>query len=105
MNAGRDVFRVYSVFKLFHELLNASMSVPSAIILPPNFLAEDELINDAWEFTQGISSDFQEKKDAMRHCSLSYVQGWSFLIMEQCCGFLKIDVSRESLHFAEPSCQ
>jgi hypothetical protein len=45
MNAGRDSFRVYSVCKLFHELWIASMDVPSAVILPPNFLAEDELIN------------------------------------------------------------
>jgi hypothetical protein len=29
MNAGRDSFRVYSVCKLFHELRNASMDVPS----------------------------------------------------------------------------
>jgi hypothetical protein len=58
------------------------MSVPSAVILPPNLLAEDELINDALKFTEGISCGFHEELEAMRHCSLSYVQRWSFLIME-----------------------
>jgi hypothetical protein len=61
MNVGRDSFRVYSVCKLFHKLRNASMDVPSAVILSPNFLAEDELINDALEFMEGISCDFHEE--------------------------------------------
>jgi hypothetical protein len=60
-NAGRDSFRVYSVCKLFHELRNASMSVPSAVILPPNFLAEHELNNVAIKCTEGISCDFREE--------------------------------------------
>jgi protein maelstrom len=92
MNAGRDSFRVYSVCKLFHELRNANVGVPSAIILPPNFLAEDELIKDALEFTEGISCDFHEELEATRHCSVSCVQRWSFRIMEQCCGPLAIEI-------------
>ncbi|XP_023720650.1 protein maelstrom homolog [Cryptotermes secundus] len=91
MNSWRDRFRVYSVCKLFHELRNGTLGIPSEVILQPNFLAEDELINDSLEFTEGISCDFHEEADAMRHCSLSYVQRWSFLIMKECCGFLKID--------------
>jgi hypothetical protein len=90
-NKERNLFRVYSVSKLFHELRNAALGIPSAVILHPNFLAEHELIHDALEFTEGISCDFHEKADAMQHCSLSYVQRWSFLIMKECCGFLKID--------------
>jgi hypothetical protein len=90
MNAGRDVFHVYSVCKLFHELRNASMGIQSAVILPPNFLAEHKLINDSLQFTEGISRYFHEELEAMRHCSLLYVQRWSFLIMEQCCGPLAI---------------
>jgi protein maelstrom len=77
-NAGRDMFRVYFVFKLFHELRNASMCIPSAVISPPKFLAEHELVNDALEFTEGLSCDFHDKADAMRHCSLAHVQRWSF---------------------------
>jgi hypothetical protein len=91
MNAGRDSFRIYSVCKLFHELRNATLGIPSEVILHPNFLAEDELNNDALEFTEGISCDIHEETDAVRHCSLSYVQRWSFLIMKECCGFLQID--------------
>jgi hypothetical protein len=37
------------------------MSVPSAVILHPNFLAEHELINDSLEFKEGISCDFHEE--------------------------------------------
>jgi hypothetical protein len=33
-----------------------------------------------------------EELETMRHCSLSYVQRWSFLIMEQCCVPLAVDV-------------
>jgi hypothetical protein len=94
-----------SLSKLFHELQNASMGAPSAVILPPIFLSEHELINDALKFTEGISCDFLEHADAMRHCSLSHMQRWSFLIVEQCCGLLKIDDSREALCFRQPSCQ
>jgi hypothetical protein len=92
MNAGRDSFRVYSVCKLFHELRNASMSVPSAVILPLNILAEYELINDSLQFTEGISCDFHDELEAMRHCSLSYIKKWSFLIMHQCCGALAVEM-------------
>lgn len=92
MNAGRDSFRVYSVCKLFHELRNASMGVPSTVILHPNLLAEHELNNDALEYTEGLACDFHEMFDAMPHCSLSLVQRWSILIMEQCCGPLAIEI-------------
>jgi hypothetical protein len=54
-NAGRDMLHVYSLCKLCHELQNASMGVPSAVILYPDIIAEGELINDALEFTTGIS--------------------------------------------------
>jgi protein maelstrom len=91
MNSWRYRFRVYSANNLFHELRNATLGIPSEVILQPNFLAEDELINDPLEFTEGISCDFHEEADAMRHCSLSYVQRWSFLIMKECCRFLQMD--------------
>jgi protein maelstrom len=73
-NAGGNTFRVYSLSKLFHELRNASLDIPSAVILRPNFLAEDELINAALEFTEGISCDFHEKAEAARRCNLSHVK-------------------------------
>jgi protein maelstrom len=92
INAGRDSFRKYSVCKLFHELRNASMGVPSAVILPPNFLAEHELINESLQYTEGISCHFHDELEAMRHCSLSYVQRWSFWIMIECCGPLAIEM-------------
>jgi hypothetical protein len=91
-NIGRDSFHVHSVSKLFHELRNASLGIPSVVILHPNFFDQDELINDTLEFTEGISCDFHEEADAVRYCSLSYVQRWRFLIMKECCGFLKIDM-------------
>jgi hypothetical protein len=46
VNAGKDVFRVYSASKLFHELRNASMRIPSEEIVHPNFLDERQLIDD-----------------------------------------------------------
>jgi hypothetical protein len=91
MNAGRDSFRIYSVSKLFHELWNARMGVPSAVILPLNFSVEQELINDTLEFTEGISFNLHEKEGTMPHSSLSYVQLWRFSIMKQCCGPRSID--------------
>jgi hypothetical protein len=68
------------------------MGVPSEVILPPNFLPEHKLINDTLEFTEGISCDFHEELEAMRYCSLSRVQRWSFLIMNECCGRLAIEI-------------
>ncbi|PNF23936.1 hypothetical protein B7P43_G12111 [Cryptotermes secundus] len=65
MNAGRDSFRIHSVCKQFHTLRNASMDGLSEVILPPNFLPEHELINDALEFTDGISCDFHEELEEM----------------------------------------
>jgi hypothetical protein len=59
--------------------------------LVPNFLAEDEMSNNALEFMEGISCNFHKQIEAMRHCSLSYVQRWSFLIMDECCGPLAIE--------------
>jgi hypothetical protein len=55
MNAGRDSFRVYSVDS---RAPNSGKGVPSAVIMNPIFLAEDELIDDALEFTEGISRGF-----------------------------------------------
>jgi hypothetical protein len=91
-NAGRDMFRVYSVCKLFHELRNASMSVPSTVILSHNFLAEHELHSAALQFTEGISRDFREELEAVRHCSLAHAQRCSFLIMEQFCWLLAVEM-------------
>jgi hypothetical protein len=59
-NAGRDSFRVYFVWKLFHEFRNATLGITSAVILHPNFSAEHELINNPLEFTERISCDFHE---------------------------------------------
>jgi hypothetical protein len=75
------------------------MGVPNSVILHPNFLAEDELINDTLNFTKGISCDFHEELEAMRHFSLSYVQRWSFRIMEQCCGPGNRNYYRKALRF------
>jgi protein maelstrom len=92
INSERDSFHVYSFCKLFHELRNPSVGIPSSVILPPNFLDEHELINDSLQCTEGISCDFHDELEAMQHCSLSYVQRWSFLIMEQCRGPLAIEI-------------
>jgi protein maelstrom len=92
MNAGRENFRVYSVCNLFHEIRNASMVVPSEIILPPNFLDERVLSNPDLEYTKGISCKFHEQQLAMRFCSLWHVQTWSFHIMDECCGPLEIEI-------------
>jgi hypothetical protein len=91
-NAERSIFRVYSASKLFHELRNASLGIPSNVILQPNFLDAQELNDDNLQFTVGISCNFHEKLDATQHCSLSCVQRWSFLIMKECCGPLGINM-------------
>jgi protein maelstrom len=83
---------MYSVCKLFQELRNTSMGISSEKIVPPDFLNEHPLFNDALELTQGISCSFHEELEAWRHCSLSYVQRWVFLLMEQCCGPLALDM-------------
>ncbi|PNF31828.1 hypothetical protein B7P43_G09258 [Cryptotermes secundus] len=92
MNAGRDNFRVYSVCKLFHELRNASMGVPSEVILPPNFLDPQELSNTDLECAEGISCKFHEQLEATRYCSLWHVLSWSILVMDECCGPLAIEI-------------
>jgi hypothetical protein len=98
-NGSPRPFCLYSVSKMFYELRNASLDILSAVILRPNFLAEQELINIALEFTEEISCDSHRKVVAVRHCSLFYVQRWNFLIMKQCCGFLQIDMIPRK-HFA-----
>jgi hypothetical protein len=95
MNAGRDSFRVHSVCKLFHELRNASMGVPSDVILPPNFLDERDLIENDLKYAEGISCDFHEELQAMRYCSLWHVQSWIFLIMDKCLEPLAIEITPE----------
>jgi hypothetical protein len=90
MNEGRCTFRVYPASKLFHELRNRSMGVPSDVILLTNFLDEHELDNDDMQYTEGISCYFHEKTDAAPHCSLSCVQRWSFLVLRECCRVLRI---------------
>ncbi|XP_023727518.1 protein maelstrom homolog [Cryptotermes secundus] len=94
MNAGRDNFHVYSVCKLFHELRNASMGVPSDVILPPNFLDERELIKKDLKYAEGISRDFHELQ-TMRHCSLWHLLSWSTFIVDECCGPLAIEIVPE----------
>ncbi|XP_033611708.1 protein maelstrom homolog [Cryptotermes secundus] len=94
MNAGRDNIRVYSVCKLFHELRNASMGVPSDVILSPNFLDERELIKKDLKYAEGISRDFHELQ-TMRHCSLWHLLSWSTFIVDECCGPLAIEIVPE----------
>lgn len=88
-----DMFRVYSLPKLFYELRNACVpDKPGAIGFPVFALAERVLERDVFNFTKGISCEFHEETDAVPHCSLSCVRRWGFLIMDYCCKDLGIQL-------------
>lgn len=86
----KDVFHVKSLPELFYDLWTASLSIAGASRFPAFGCAERELDNDVHEFTNGISCSFHEETDAWRHCSLSCVRRWSFLILKHCCQALDI---------------
>jgi hypothetical protein len=75
-DAGRDIIRVYSASRLFHELRNKSMFISREEIVHPNFLDKRQLIDDSLPLALGISCDFHET-GAMEYCSLSYVHVWT----------------------------
>jgi hypothetical protein len=56
-----DMFRVYSLPKLFYELRNACVpDKPGAVGFPAFSLAECELDRDVFNFTKGISCEVSE---------------------------------------------
>jgi hypothetical protein len=56
-----DMFRVYSLPKLFYELRNACVpDKPGAVGFPAFSLAERELERDVFNFTKGISCEVGE---------------------------------------------
>lgn len=60
VNAG-DMFRVYSLPKLFYELRNACVpDKPGAVGFPAFSLAKCELQRDVFEYTSGISCAVSE---------------------------------------------
>jgi hypothetical protein len=53
-----DMFRVYSLPKLFYELRNACVpDKPGAVGFPAFSLAEDEIERDVFKFRKGISCE------------------------------------------------
>uniref|UniRef100_A0A1Q3EX98 Putative maelstrom n=1 Tax=Culex tarsalis TaxID=7177 RepID=A0A1Q3EX98_CULTA len=62
----------------------------------PNFpgrtLADILLKKDPYEYTGGISCDFHENLGNPRYCALSRVIRWSYIISDNCCLDLNIEV-------------
>jgi hypothetical protein len=53
-----DMFRVYSLPKLFYELRNACVpDKPGAVGFPVFSIAEDEIERDVFDFGKGISCE------------------------------------------------
>lgn len=109
-----NMFRVYSLPKLFYELRNACVpDKPGAVGFPVFSIAEDEIERDVFDFGKGISCEFHEDTDAKPHCSLSSVRRWGFLIMDHCCKDLGIQLvpgqhcsrQADTSHVSKEACQ
>lgn len=88
---GHDekLFTVYSMEYLFYILRN---TVAQRNVFPAESLSTLELEKDIYDFCQDIPCDYHSDSDVPNHCSRSHVIRCAYIICDNCCGDLGIDL-------------
>ncbi|XP_053672443.1 protein maelstrom homolog [Anopheles nili] len=77
---------VCRVSHLFFQLKqNAEKYMMSHVNFPSEHMAQQIITRDPYDFTKGISCDFHEAKDNVKHCALSRCVRWAYVISDNCC--------------------
>lgn len=86
-------FLVIPLGEFFFHLKRATEKYGLDICTFPTKTVADILLKkDAYEYTSGIACDFHEKLGNQRFCALSKVVRWSYIISDNCCLDLSIDL-------------
>lgn len=86
-------FLVIPLGEFFFHLKRATEKYGLDICTFPTKTVADILLKkDAYEYTSGIACDFHEKQGNQRFCALSKVVRWSYIISDNCCLDLSIDL-------------
>lgn len=86
-------FIVIPLGEFFFQLKRATEKYGLDICTFPTKTVADILLKkDAYEYTSGIACDFHEKLGNQRFCTLSKVIRWSYIISDNCCLDLSIDL-------------
>ncbi|XP_062551943.1 protein maelstrom homolog [Armigeres subalbatus] len=86
-------FLVIPLGEFFFQLKRATEKYGLDICTFPTKTVADILLKkDAYEYTSGIACDFHEKMGNQRFCALSKVIRWSYIISDNCCLDLSIDL-------------
>ncbi|XP_065072585.1 protein maelstrom homolog [Ochlerotatus camptorhynchus] len=86
-------FLVISLGEFFYHLKRGTEKYGLDIcIFPDKTIAEILLKNDVYEYTSGIACDFHENLGNPKCCALSKVSRWTYIISNNCCPDLSIDL-------------
>jgi len=84
-----DLFQVYSMEHLFYVLRN---SVAEKVVWPVISMSILELEKDIYDFCHEIPCSFHDNSDVPNHCSRSHVIRSAFIVCDNCCGDLEIEL-------------
>lgn len=76
---------LYPLTRLFYTLRKELAARGSVDAVPNEKFCEVFLTNDPYETSAGISCDYHESIDATRHCALSCVIRWTYLLADHFC--------------------
>lgn len=86
-------FLVIPLGEFFYQLKRATEKYGLDICTFPGKTVADILLKkDAYEYTSGIACDFHEKMGNQKYCALSKAIRWSYIISDNCCLDLSIDL-------------
>lgn len=76
----RQTFDVFDFELLFYQLKNKVSNQKIPMTITNTFVEQDR-----YDTLENISCDFHEKEDVTRHCALSCVRRWCFLLGDHIC--------------------
>ncbi|XP_054264583.1 protein maelstrom homolog [Macrosteles quadrilineatus] len=92
-----DDFPVFPLEKLFYELKYGCAKFAGEADDPRSYypsvpFACSRLENDIFNLTEEIACSLHIEKEQVANCSKSFVQRWAYIICDQCCAYLDIEV-------------
>lgn len=90
----RETFDVFTLELLFYELKREVGKTIGENPFPQT-VTNDLIAQDRYDATPNISCDFHKKEDVERHCALSYVKRWVYLLADHICEKIGVELKHQ----------
>lgn len=90
----RETFDVFTLELLFYELKREVGKTIGENPFPQT-VTNDLIAQDRYDTTPNISCDFHKTEDVERHCALSYVKRWVYLLADHICEKIGVELKHQ----------